>query len=81
VYNRPLRAVDVEIISTTFNVFDTETRYLYDNGFKVLTYTDLGYDTIAKVCRNEYLFHNLKLDFHSWLHFPPSSLRLSQFFE
>jgi peptidoglycan/xylan/chitin deacetylase (PgdA/CDA1 family) len=31
-------------IDTTLNLFDVEMRYLYDNGFKVLTMADLGYD-------------------------------------
>lgn len=31
-------------IDTTLNLFDTEMRYLYGNGFKVLTMSDLGYD-------------------------------------
>ena len=30
-------------IDTTVNLFDAEMRYLYDNGFKVLTMADLGY--------------------------------------
>jgi peptidoglycan/xylan/chitin deacetylase (PgdA/CDA1 family) len=35
-------------IDTTVNLFDAETRYLYDNGFKVLTMADLGYDTNSR---------------------------------
>ena len=35
-------------IDTTLNLFDAEMRYLYDNGFKVLTMADLGYDTNSK---------------------------------
>jgi hypothetical protein len=31
-------------IDTTVNLFDAEMRYLYDNGFKVLTMAGLGYD-------------------------------------
>ena len=31
-------------IDTTLNLFDAEMKYLYDNGFKVLTMSDLGYD-------------------------------------
>jgi peptidoglycan/xylan/chitin deacetylase (PgdA/CDA1 family) len=31
-------------IDTTVNLFDVEMRYLYNNGFKVLTMADLGYD-------------------------------------
>ena len=31
-------------IDTTANLFDAEMRYLYDNGFKVLTMADIGYD-------------------------------------
>lgn len=32
------------ITSTDVNLFDTEMKYLHDNGFKVLTMSDLGYD-------------------------------------
>jgi peptidoglycan/xylan/chitin deacetylase (PgdA/CDA1 family) len=35
-------------IDTTLNLFDAEMRYLYYNGFKVLTMADLGYDTDSK---------------------------------
>jgi hypothetical protein len=35
-------------IDTTLNLFDAEMRYLYDNGFKVITMADLGYDTNSK---------------------------------
>jgi peptidoglycan/xylan/chitin deacetylase (PgdA/CDA1 family) len=31
-------------IDTTVNLFDAEMRYLYDNGFRVITMSDLGYD-------------------------------------
>ena len=31
-------------IDTTVNLFDTEMKYLHDNGFKVITMADLGYD-------------------------------------
>jgi hypothetical protein len=31
-------------IDTTVNLFDAEMRYLYENGFKVITMADLGYD-------------------------------------
>jgi peptidoglycan/xylan/chitin deacetylase (PgdA/CDA1 family) len=31
-------------IDTTLNLFDAEMKYLYDNGFKVITMSDLGYD-------------------------------------
>jgi peptidoglycan/xylan/chitin deacetylase (PgdA/CDA1 family) len=31
-------------IDTTLNLFDTEMKYLQDNGFRVLTLSDLGYD-------------------------------------
>lgn len=30
--------------STSVNLFDAEMKYLYDNGFTVLTMADLGYD-------------------------------------
>jgi hypothetical protein len=32
------------ITSTDVNLFSAEMKYLYDNGFKVLTMSDLGYD-------------------------------------
>jgi peptidoglycan/xylan/chitin deacetylase (PgdA/CDA1 family) len=35
-------------IDTTFNLFDAEMKYLHDNGFKVITMADLGYDTNSK---------------------------------
>ena len=35
-------------IDTTVNLFDAEMRYLYDNGFKVITMADLRYDTNSK---------------------------------
>jgi hypothetical protein len=31
-------------IDTTINLFDTEMKYLHDNGFKVITMADLAYD-------------------------------------
>ena len=31
-------------IDTTLNLFDAEMKYLYDNGFKIITMADLGYD-------------------------------------
>jgi peptidoglycan/xylan/chitin deacetylase (PgdA/CDA1 family) len=31
---------------TTVNLFDQEMKYLHDNGFKVLTMNDLGYDNV-----------------------------------
>jgi len=34
---------------TTVNLFDQEMKYLYDNGFKVLTLSQLGYDTANNV--------------------------------
>jgi hypothetical protein len=35
-------------IDTTLNLFDAEMKYLHDNGFKVITMSDLGYDTNSK---------------------------------
>ena len=35
-------------IDTTVNLFDAEMKYLYDNGFKVITMADLGYDENSK---------------------------------
>ena len=29
---------------TSIELFDKEMKYLYDNGFKILKLTDLGYD-------------------------------------
>ena len=29
---------------TTLNLFNTEIKYIHDNGFKVLTFYNLGYD-------------------------------------
>ena len=36
---------------TTLNLFAAEMKYLYDNGFRVLTMADLGYDE-----NNNYLY-------------------------
>ncbi|HZI70636.1 MAG TPA: hypothetical protein VFD60_05695 [Nitrososphaeraceae archaeon] len=33
-----------ESSATTLNLFDAEMKYLHDNGFRVLTMADLGYD-------------------------------------
>ena len=38
-------------IDTTLNLFDAEMKYLYDNGFKVITMADLWYDE-----NNNYLY-------------------------
>jgi peptidoglycan/xylan/chitin deacetylase (PgdA/CDA1 family) len=35
---------DPEIYATSIDLFEKEIKYLYDNGFKVLTMADLGYD-------------------------------------
>jgi peptidoglycan/xylan/chitin deacetylase (PgdA/CDA1 family) len=35
-------------IDTTLNLFDAEMKYLHDHGFKVITMSDLGYDTNSK---------------------------------
>src|ERR687888_132622 len=35
-------------IDTTLNLFDAEMKYLHDNGFKVITMSDLGYDENSK---------------------------------
>jgi peptidoglycan/xylan/chitin deacetylase (PgdA/CDA1 family) len=35
---------DPEVYATTIDLFEKEIKYLYDNGFKVLTMADLGYD-------------------------------------
>jgi peptidoglycan/xylan/chitin deacetylase (PgdA/CDA1 family) len=35
-------------IDTTLNLFDAEMKYLHDNGFKVITMSDLGYDENTK---------------------------------
>jgi hypothetical protein len=31
-------------VDTTLNLFDAGMKYLHDNGFKVITMSDLGYD-------------------------------------
>ncbi len=36
------------ITSTDVNLFSAEMKYLHDNGFKVITMSDLGYDTNSK---------------------------------
>jgi hypothetical protein len=36
--------------STDVTLFDREMKYLHDNGFKVLTVNDLGYDTKDNIC-------------------------------
>jgi polysaccharide deacetylase len=33
-----------ESSATTLNLFEAEMKYLHDNGFRVITFTDLGYD-------------------------------------
>jgi peptidoglycan/xylan/chitin deacetylase (PgdA/CDA1 family) len=38
-------------VDTTLNLFDAEMKYLHDNGFKVITMSDLGYDE-----NNKYLY-------------------------
>jgi hypothetical protein len=35
---------DPEAYATTIGLFEKEIKYLHDNGFKVLTMADLGYD-------------------------------------
>jgi peptidoglycan/xylan/chitin deacetylase (PgdA/CDA1 family) len=35
-------------VDTTLNLYDAEMKYLYDNGFKVITMSDLGYDENSK---------------------------------
>ena len=35
---------DPEAYATTIDLFEKEIKYLHDNGFKVLTMADLGYD-------------------------------------
>ena len=36
---------DADAYSTTIDLFEKEIKYLHDNGFKVLTMADIGYDT------------------------------------
>ena len=36
------------IDSTDTNLFNQEMKYLHDNGFKVITMSDLGYDENSK---------------------------------
>ena len=42
---------DKAITSTDVGLFDSEMKYLHNNGFKVLTMSDLGYDE-----HNNYLY-------------------------
>jgi hypothetical protein len=37
------------ITSTDVNLFSTEMKYLYDNGFNILTMSDLGYDENSRI--------------------------------
>jgi hypothetical protein len=41
--------------STSVNLFDAEMKYLYDNGFTVLTMADLGYDESTHQLYIEYI--------------------------
>jgi peptidoglycan/xylan/chitin deacetylase (PgdA/CDA1 family) len=36
---------DPKVYATTIDLFEKEIKYLHDNGFKVLTMADIGYDT------------------------------------
>jgi peptidoglycan/xylan/chitin deacetylase (PgdA/CDA1 family) len=36
---------DPQVYATTIDLFEKEIKYLHDNGFKVLTMADIGYDT------------------------------------
>jgi hypothetical protein len=52
------------VTSTDVNLFDAEMKYLYDNGFKVLTMSDLGYDKNSKylyVKNNEWYRYATKI--------------------
>ncbi|HEY6883341.1 MAG TPA: hypothetical protein VI278_04805 [Nitrososphaeraceae archaeon] len=33
-----------ESSATTLDLFEAEMKYLHDNGFRVITFSDLGYD-------------------------------------
>ena len=35
---------------TTVNLFDSEMKYLHDNGFKVVTMSDIGYYEKHNIC-------------------------------
>ena len=48
----------IKEVGTDVNLFDAEMKYLYDNGFKVLTMSDLGYDENSK-----YLYIKIKSSF------------------
>ena len=43
-------------VDTTANLFDAEMKYLHDNGFKVITMSDLGYDENS---RSLYIKNNI----------------------
>jgi hypothetical protein len=45
IVNLPDVSLSKDAADTTVNLFDQEMKYLHDNGFKVLTINQLGYDT------------------------------------
>ena len=49
------------ITSTDVNLFAAEMKYLHDNGFKVLTMSDLGYDEKSKYKNSDRLLLHLKI--------------------
>jgi len=46
IVNLPDVSLSKDAADTTVNLFDQEMKYLNDNGFKVLTINQLGYDPI-----------------------------------
>jgi hypothetical protein len=42
-------SLSTEPSSTTLNLFNTEMKYLHDNGFNVLTFYNLGYDDKSNI--------------------------------
>jgi hypothetical protein len=45
IVNLPDVTFSKDAADTTVNLFDQEMKYLHDNGFRVLTMANLGYDT------------------------------------
>ena len=46
IFSRFVELVDSQV--TDVNLFDAEIKYLHDNGFKVTTMSDIGYDENTK---------------------------------
>lgn len=49
IVNLPDVSSSKDAADTTVNLFDQEIKYIHDNGFRVLTLTQLGYDPINNI--------------------------------